>query len=190
MDKTALLVVDLVNDFTQSNGKIYYETTGEMMPRVAQLIEQLRARGVLIVYIQQIMSRQAEQQAKHAELSMRSCCVEGSGGEDIDARLRVASADIVVQKRKMSGFFKTPLEEILNDRGIKNVVVIGTKTNCCVRATANDAAMRDFKTFVVSDCVSTNTDQLNEFHLGDIGKYIAIVLDSEELLQRIDSDKL
>lgn len=190
MSKTALLVVDLVNDFTQPSGKIYYETTGEMMPRVAAFIEDMRARGVLVVYIQQVMSREAEQKAKQAELPMRTCCVEGSGGEDIDGRLRVAPEDLVVKKSKMSGFFKTPLEQLLNERGVENAVVIGTKTNCCVRATANDAAMRDYKTFVVSDCVSTNTDELNEFHLADIGKYIAIVVDSKELIARLDCDSI
>jgi len=189
MEKTAILVVDLVNDFTRPDGKIYYETTGEMMPRAVKFIQSMRERGAVIVYIQQVTSRE-EAARLSQDLKLRVCCVEGSGGECLDERLPIEAEDIIVQKRKASGFFRTELERILEERGIRNVAVIGTKTNCCVRATATDASMRDYRTFLITDCVSTNTEELNRFHCEDINKYTAKAVTAAQFVELADSGKI
>lgn len=189
MENTAVLVVDLVNDFTQPDGKIYYETTGKMMPRAIQFIQAMRQRGAVIVYIQQVMGKE-EMDKVSPDLKLRLCCVEGSGGELLDKRLPVEPEDVIVRKRKASGFFRTELEWILEKRKIRNVAVIGTKTNCCVRATATDASMRDYRTFLITDCVSTNTEELNHFHCEDINKYTAKALTSAQFIELADSGKI
>ena len=185
MHKTAVLVVDLVNDFTQPDGAIYYETTGEMFPRAVRFIQEMRRRGALIVYIQQVMPRE-EAQRLSPDLPVRACCVEGGGGELLDQRLPVLPEDPIVRKTRASGFFRTELEALLLRHGVRNVAVIGTKTNCCVRATATDASMRDYRTFLINDCVSTNTAELNRFHCEDIGKYTARSLTASEFVQAVD----
>lgn len=185
MEKTAVLVVDLVNDFTQPDGKIYYDTTGEMFPRAVNFIEQMHKRGALIVYIAQVLPRAETVRFKPG--SRRLSCVEGSGGEELDSRLPRYQDDLVIRKHRFSGFFRTDLEAVLEKSDVKNVVVIGTKTNCCVRATVIDAAMRDYRTFMISDCVSTNTAELNRIHCEDINKYTAKVLTSSEFIQAVDT---
>ena len=189
MKNTAVLVVDLLKDFTQPTGNIYYETTGEMMPRVIDFIQQMRKRGAMIVYIQQIVSKEDAAKVPQ-DLKFRMCCVEGSGGEEFDPRLPIEKDDIIVQKRKASGFFRTNLEDILREHHIENVVVIGTKTNCCVRATATDSAMRDFRTFIISDCVSTNTAELNRFHCEDINKYTAKAMTAASFIRCVDLNQI
>ena len=185
MNRIALLVVDLVNDFTQPTGIHHYGTTAEMMPRICDMIPRLRAKGVLIVYIQQVS---AKDRFINPELKTRLSCVEGSGGELLDPRLPVdAGRDIIVRKSRFSAFFRTDLERILMERGIEKVVVIGTKTNCCVRATATDACMRDYHTYLVSDCVSSNTAEISKAHLEDMAKYVAKVIDHRELLAMVES---
>jgi len=188
MHKTALLVVDLVNDFTKPTGIHYYQTTAVMMPRIVDMISRIRDKGVLIVYIQQVS---AKDRYINPELKTRLSCVEGSGGELLDDRLPIDVArDIIVRKSRFSGFFRTELEDVLEKNGVKNVVVIGTKTNCCVRATATGACMRDYHTYLVSDCVSSNTEEISQAHLDDMAKYVARVIDSRELLDMVDGGLL
>ena len=187
MRKLALLVVDLVNDFTQPTGKVYYPSTGAMMPAVVRLINQVKEREILTIYIQQIVELAENERRGKTFISLRESCVEGTGGALLDPRLPIDENDPIVVKRKASGFFKTNLEELLIGNGIEAVAIIGTKTNVCVRATAVDASMREFRTYLISDCVSTNTDELNKFHIEDIGKYTAKILTSDELIAMIDS---
>lgn len=188
--KTALLVIDLVNDFTQPDGKCYYETTGAMMPRVVEFVNTARDKGVFIVWVQQISKTD---RPLNKELSSRQKlnCVEGSGGELLDARFTVdKDKDYVLVKSRADAFFRTELEQLLLDRGVENVLVCGTKTNCCVRATATGAAMRDYPTYIVSDCVSSNTDEITQIHLADMSKYFAKAISSEEVLDRLDKGEL
>lgn len=187
MSKAALLVVDLVNDFTTPEGKHYYDETGKIMPTVCNLIDSLHERNALVVYIQQITPKSVV--ASHSLLKSFSC-VEGTGGELLDSRLPVKSCDEIVIKKKPSGFFETNLNDVLKKHGIDTVALAGTKTNYCVRATATDAMMRDYKVYIVSDCVSTNTAELNAFHLEDLGKYTAKIVDAKAFLNLIDTDSL
>lgn len=183
MTNTALVVVDLVKDFTMPGGAIYYETTGNMMNTVCAFIDFMRAHGVQIIYIQNIADAN---RAEKKHVKTRASCVAGSGGELLDERLSRFPEDIVVVKHRFSAFFNTELEQVLKTKSVEKIVIIGTKTNCCVRATAIDANMRDFDTYIVGDCVSTNTEELNKFHLEDLGKYTAHVMTSQEIEQLID----
>lgn len=186
MTKTALIVVDLVRDFTHPEGAIFYESTGKMMPTVCSFIDEVRDRGVSIIYIQNIVDAN---QINPNKISKKLSCLKGSGGELLDERLPIKKGDLIVPKKRFSAFFKTELEELLQKRKIEKVIIIGTKTNCCIRATAIDAQMRDYDTYIVSDCVSTNTQELNEFHLQDLAKYTATVLSSKEILDKMDKDE-
>lgn len=188
--KSVLLVIDLVNDFTQPEGKCYYETTGRMMPTVINFINECRKRGVLIIYVQQVSS---VNRPLNKELTSRQKlnCVEGSGGELLDSRLPVdESVDYILKKSRADAFYRTELEGLLTAVKAENVMVCGTKTNCCVRATATGAAMRDYKTFMISDCVSSNTDEISQIHLADMNKYFAKSITSTEVLQRLDQGEL
>lgn len=186
MSKAALLVVDLVNDFTDPKGKHYYEETGKMMPTVCSLIDKLHERDALVVYVQQVTPASVTGNSMIANFS----CVEGTGGELLDSRLPIIEQDEIVVKGKPSGFFHTNLQEVLEKHEINTVALAGTKTNYCVRATATDAMMRDYKVYVISDCVSTNTAELNKFHLEDLAKYTAKVVDAERFIELLDSNAL
>jgi nicotinamidase-related amidase len=66
-----------------------------------------------------------------------------------------------VLKPKHSGFYSTTLDLLLTHLGAKNLILTGIAGNNCVLFTANDAYMRDFKVFVPSDCVVSNTEEEN-----------------------------
>lgn len=68
---------------------------------------------------------------------------------------------------------------------MENVIVVGTKTNCCIRATVTDAYYLDYNAIVLRDCVATNSDVVNDVHLTDIAKYLGTVITSEELFDRM-----
>ena len=69
--------------------------------------------------------------------------------------------DYFVLKPKHSGFYSTSLQLVLTHLGAKNLILTGIAGNNCVLFTANDAYMRDFKIFIPSDCVVSNTEEEN-----------------------------
>jgi nicotinamidase-related amidase len=73
--------------------------------------------------------------------------------------------DYFVLKPKHSGFYSTSLQLVLTHLGAENLILTGIAGNNCVLFTANDAYMRDFKIFIPSDCVVSNTEEENRHAL-------------------------
>ncbi|HKR59786.1 MAG TPA: isochorismatase family cysteine hydrolase, partial [Pyrinomonadaceae bacterium] len=80
--------------------------------------------------------------------------------------------DYFVLKPKHSGFFSTTLELLLEHLGARALILTGIAGNNCVLFTANDAYMRDFKLFVPSDCVVSETEEENGYALEQMAKVL------------------
>jgi len=180
LSQSALIVVDMVFDFTDENGLVYYPQNKQILPNIKKVIESCRENGALIIFMQH---RYRKDKPDKNLVNMRPNCIEGTGGEDIDKSLDVRNEDYVIQKRRYSAFIGTDLDLVLREHDIKNVIVVGTKTNCCIRATVSDAYHLDYNVYVVRECVATNDETVNNVHLTDIDKYFGSVVDMEELMR-------
>ena len=80
--------------------------------------------------------------------------------------------DYFVLKPKHSGFYSTSLELLLEHLGARSLILTGIAGNNCVLFTANDAYMRDFKIFVPSDCVVSETQADNDYALEQMAKVL------------------
>jgi nicotinamidase-related amidase len=188
MGKSALLVIDMQRDFTDPQGLVFYPQNRDLLPRIAEAIRHCREGGLLIIFTQH-RYRKGKKDRNLNE--MRPCCIEGSGGEDLDPILPVdPEQDYIVPKRRYSAFFGTDLDLILRENGVENLIVAGTKTNCCIRATVTDAHSLGYSVIVPSDAVGTNSDIVNEVHLEDIRKYLGRVMSLEEIYKEIAAGRL
>jgi len=195
--KTALLVVDLQKDFTMPWGSVYREPVGEMMDRVSENIDKLREKGVLIVIVYSGGPAKKEMHARSSASRIlddkgdRRCLIEGTPGFELDDRIHIdVNNDIMWKKKAASAFFKTNLDEVLRAKGVENVLVCGTKTNVCCRATVNDAHTHEFRTFIIRDMTATNTPELHDFFCDDMNKYLATAITSEQMFQRLEAGDL
>ena len=188
MKKTALLIIDMVKDFTNPNGLVYYPQNREILPKIKTVLENCRKSDVLVIFL-----RHSYRKNKFDKnlVNMRPNCIEGTGGDEIDEILHVdEEKDYVIKKRRYSGFFGTDLDLVLREHNIENVIITGTKTNCCIRATVTDAYYLNYNVYVVSDCVATNDEIVNQVHLEDIKKYFGHVVSSEELFELLEKGDL
>lgn len=183
MKNTALIVVDMVYDFAHPQGAVFYQQNEEILPRIKKVIDVCRDKDLLIIFMQHY-HRQGK--FDKALLKGRQNCIEGTGGDEIMPQLEVNSEkDFVIRKRRYSSFYGTDLDLVLREHNIKNVVFVGTKTNCCIRASVHDAYNLDYNTYVIRECVATNDDIVNEVHLTDIHKYFGTVLTMEEFFNKL-----
>ena len=96
----------------------------------------------------------------------------------------------MIKKRRYSAFFGTDLDLVLRENHVENVLIVGTKTNCCIRATVTDAYYLDYHVIVPRDAVATNSDVVNEVHLEDIRKYFGEVVTLNEVYARMEKGLL
>ena len=188
MVKTALLIVDMVHDFTDPEGKVFYKQNREVLPNIKKVLDECRKKNILVIFF-----RHSYRKNKFDKnlINMRPNCIEGTGGDEIDSMLQVdEEKDYVIKKRRYSGFFGTDLDLILRENKIENVIITGTKTNCCIRSTVTDAYYLNYNVYVVSDCVATNDEIVNQVHLTDIKKYFGEVVSTKELFELIEKGEI
>jgi nicotinamidase/pyrazinamidase len=163
---TALVVVDVQNDFAAPSGSLSVAGGAALVPAVNGEVAAAIAAGGLVVYTQDWHPETTPHFAKDGGI-WPVHCVAGTWGAEFARGLDVAGP--VVRKGSngedgYSGFtmrdprtdetLPTELEALLRGRGIERVIVCGLATDYCVKATALDAARLGFGTTLLTDAIA------------------------------------
>jgi nicotinamidase-related amidase len=152
---TALLLIDVINDFDFPEGEELLRLAMPVGKNIAALKKRAKAAGVPSVYVNDNFGKWQSDFKK-----IVSHC-RNARGKDFVELLLPDDEDYFVLKPKHSGFYSTTLHLLVTHLGAENLILTGIAGNNCVLFTANDAYMRDYKIFVPSDCVVSNTDEEN-----------------------------
>lgn len=180
MMQAAVLVIDMVRDFTDlEHGLVPNEGAARIVPQVHDFVTQARRHGALIIWV--IDAHRPGKRDWELE-HVRAHCMNGTLGVELAPPLEPAEQDYVINKRRYSAFVGTDLDLILRDNHIDTLFLVGTKTNVCIRATAQDGFQNNYHIFVPRECVATDKPHLHEANLEDIGKYLGRVISATEAL--------
>jgi nicotinamidase-related amidase len=153
----ALLLVDVINDFDFPEADQLFRYARPMAKKLLRLKRRAQEAGVPVIYVNDNFGRWQSDFKK----IIAHCIRNEAKGKSFVERLLPEDDDYFVLKPKHSGFYSTTLDLLLTHLGAKNLILTGIAGNNCVLFTANDAYMRDFKVFVPSDCVVSNTEEEN-----------------------------
>ncbi|MEA2330762.1 MAG: maleamate amidohydrolase [Thermoleophilaceae bacterium] len=111
--------------------------------------------------------------------------IAGAFGNEIVEEVAPAPADVYFVKRKPSAFHGTPLLGHLIYLGADTVIVTGTTTSGCVRASAVDAAQYNFRTVVPEECVWDRGELTHKVNLFDMQMKYADVKTTDEVIEYV-----
>jgi nicotinamidase/pyrazinamidase len=174
---TALIVVDVQNDFADPHGSLYVRGGRTVVRRVNAEVRRALAAGALVVYTQDWHPAVTPHFAKDGGV-WPVHCVADTWGAEFHPALRVSGP--VVRKgvggedgysgftvRKPHGGEARPTElaVLLRSANIRRTVVVGLATDYCVRDTAIDAAGLGFETHVLEHAIrAVNLDREDGEH--------------------------
>jgi len=151
--KTAIIVIDVINDFV--SGALGSQRAAKIVPSIRRLLRRAREEEVPVVYVTDAHLPEGDREfdvwPRHA--------VDGSEGARVVDALRPEAGDHHVKKRRYSGFYATGLDALLRELGVDTVVLTGLVTNICVQHTAADAFFRGYRVVVPRDCVEAPSDE-------------------------------
>ncbi len=149
---TALVVVDMQNDFVTPGGALVVPEAAATVPAIARLLELARGQGLRVYFTQDTHTGDDPEfpiWGGHA--------VEGTWGWEIVPELRPAPGERVIRKPRYDAFFATSLDHELRLAGIRTLIVCGTVANVCVLHTAASAALLGYGVVIPTDAVSALT---------------------------------
>ena len=168
---TALLIVDLQNDFIHPKGA--YARGGQGAPaiaalpaKVAPIAKALRARGGVVMATQftLVPGRGGEPIISPHLKQLRPFLAKGdfapgSWGQDVIDELQ--PIDVKIEKVAYSAFYMTRLEWVLRKIGVSHLLACGIVTNGGVASTVRDAHVRDIDVTVIEDCCAAFSDPIH-----------------------------
>ncbi|MGA2990336.1 MAG: isochorismatase family cysteine hydrolase [Candidatus Korobacteraceae bacterium] len=175
---TALLVIDMQNDYVADNGKLGkagfdVKRIQAAVPAMNNLIMEARKAGVMVVWIRQthtfkdslpnyVASNVAR--VKDRPFAETDFLVQGGswGAEYYEKMTKRLDGELEVIKHTYGAFTNTPLDTYLRARGIKTILSIGTVTNVCVQSTAMQGWFLGYYSIIPADAVSTNDLSLHQ----------------------------
>lgn len=195
--RTAFVVVDLQNYFTQPGYQGQCAAAAATFPAVNRLADALRAAGGHVIWIQtcsddaDVFWSHHHHQMLTPERSQRRL-VELSRthpGFALPPELDTRPEDARVVKRTYSALApgSSSLNAELKKRDIQTVLIGGTVTNVCCESTARDAMMMDYPTIMVHDALSAVTPEEHTRALENWMLFFGDVLGTEEVIDRLQA---
>jgi nicotinamidase-related amidase len=169
-EKSALIVIDVQNDYAKKDGKLIFPAMVENLRRV---IDEARRIGVVIIYIQDTLlpGRLSDSPAwvRHYMLARKTNdpemiaaeALEGSVGHRIIDEVEPLPHEVIVKKYRSSAFVGTGLDLLLRSNSIRNFIATGLVTYGCVESTCRDAS-NEYFVVVLKDCVEAARKDLHE----------------------------
>ncbi|CAN6456550.1 unnamed protein product [Victoria cruziana] len=171
--RTALLVVDMQNDFILPGGPMQVAGGAAVVSSVRKAVEIGRKRGALIVWVvreHDPFGRDVEIFRRHLYGDGKEKPVsKGTKGAELVAGLTIEGGDYKLVKTRFSAFFATHLDGLLKSAGITDVVVIGVQTPNCIRQTVFDAVALDYRSVtVIVDAIAAATPEIHNANILDM----------------------
>lgn len=150
VDETAVIVVDMQNDFVKPDGNLVVEDASKTISNIQHLLEAAREVGVHVAYTQDT----AVEDDPEFDIWPEHC-VRGTWGREFVTELEPEPDDLICPKNRYDGFYGTWLDHFLTRIWkVKNVVIVGTVANICVLHTAASAGLRWINVVMPADGIS------------------------------------
>ena len=178
---SAVLVIDMLNDFLVEGGKMVLPGGDHIVPNQKDVLDAARKIDIPIIYVNDAHRPGLREDREFLKRGQH--CIEGTWGAKVIDALKPSAEDMIITKRRFSGFFETDLDLTLKDLGIKILIVMGVVTNICVRSTIHDAFFRGYKVIVPTDCVEATGPREQESSLYDIETHFGDIADSRQIIK-------
>lgn len=179
VSKTAVIVVDMQNDFGSKGGMfdragIDISMIEKVVTPTAKVLAAARMAGVKIIYLKMgyhkdlsdLGSEASPNRVRHLQFMhvgdtitapngfKSRILIRDSWGTEIVAALKPQPGDMMIYKTRFSGFYKTELDSLLKQLDKKYLIMTGCTTSICVESTVRDAMFRDYSSIVLEDCTA------------------------------------
>ena len=196
-EETALVVIDMQPTFVAPDAPAEVPPARGIVATIQRLANAMRPLGVLICWFTHANSQTEKGSDWNGffdyfvadDLREKTLVSLKPGNPDtlLWHTFETDADDIFLFKNRYSALIQgsSDLQKVLDDRGIQNLLVTGTKTNVCCEATARDAMMLDYNTVMISDATAALSNDEHRATLETFIQQFGDVMTADETLQLV-----
>ena len=188
--RAAFLLIDMQQGFIDEDSSLCVAGAAASIAACARALERARQLGMGVWHLRRSYSADgSDVEPVRYETWRRGGRPLSPASEDpasLEAPVELAplSGERVLVKPRFSAFFDTPLHQELVGSGVGTVVLAGTTTPNCIRATCYDALSLNYNVVVLADATSSRTPEVQRANLEDMAAIGARVMGVEEFCER------
>jgi len=170
MERAALLIIDMQNDFVREGKPLKVAGAQAVIPNIKAVLADFRKRNLPVFHILRVHRPDgSDVEIIRQELFRRSpFAVAGTPGAAVIDELAPREGEYVLTKTRMSAFIGTELELMLRTLGVTRVYVTGIQTPNCIRTTVFDAIAYNYPVVLVDDAAGAATEEVHRANVLDM----------------------
>jgi ureidoacrylate peracid hydrolase len=206
IDKAALIIVDMQNDFVHPDGGFAHRAREKpeakidlpflmgTVPPAARLADAFRKADRPVIYIAHVLKPDYSdaqfpywRATRGAHANNRTFIAEGTWGAQIIDELKPRDGEPIVVKKGFGGFSNTPLDTILRNHGVTTCVVCGVTTCVCVSTTIRGGVEHNYRMILASDAAAEVHREDHDAELRTMQRVFAEVKTVDEIVAMLET---
>ncbi|KYM46684.1 isochorismatase [Fusobacterium necrophorum subsp. funduliforme] len=177
---TALIIVDMQNDFLLEDAPICCPGGLDIVKNIEKLARHFRTNDQPVIFTQD--EHQKQDFGLQLDHENPEHCLEGTCGIDFYKDLKPYENDYIIKKRRYSAFFATDLDLLLRRLDMNTLILTGVATDVCVEATAQDAQQLGYHVIVIPECVAGTSFIAHQAALDNIKVHFGKIISLNKIL--------
>jgi nicotinamidase-related amidase len=189
MEKAALLIIDMQNDFVLEGKPLKVAGAQAAIPKIQSVLAEFRKRSLPVFHILRVHRPDGSdvEIIRQERFQMQPFAVAGTPGAAVIDDLTPLDGEFVLKKTRMSAFFGTELDLMLRTLGISTLFVCGIQTPNCIRTTVFDGIAYNYPVVLIDDATGASSKEVHRANVRDMQNIGVRVIKTAEVAGVLDS---
>ncbi len=189
-EHTALLVIDIQNDFCAEGGYLHTQRGYQLdfvpavVGQISFALQAARQLKLPVIWVRSHYDFRYLPESHRVKREHEGCCMEGTWGADF-YQLTPLPGETIIDKHHFSGFNGTQLHETLKSLGVRTLMITGVATNVCVDSTLREGFFLGYHIVLLEDCVGSGSAAGHAGTLATVRNNIGHVLTTQTAFDQL-----
>lgn len=183
MEKAALLIIDMQNDFVLAGKLLRVAGARDVIPQIQAVLAEFRKRSLPVFHILRVHRPDgSDVEIIRKELFAQSpFAVQGTTGAAVVDELAPRTGEYVLEKTRMSAFIGTELDLMLRTLGVTRLFVCGIQTPNCIRTTVFDGIAYNYPVVLIDDATGASSEDVHRTNVRDMQNIGVRIVNTAEM---------
>ena len=170
MERPALLIIDMQNDFVLKGKPLRVAGAEAAIPKMQSVLAEFRKRSLPVFHILRVHRADGSdvEIIRQERFREQPFAVTGTPGAAVIDELTPRTGEYVLEKVRMSAFIGTELDLMLRTLGVSTLFVCGIQTPNCIRTTVFDGIAYNYPVVLIDDATGASSEDVHRANVRDM----------------------